>query len=279
VLKEQLEFFADYHMHSRFSDGRAPVSEMVQAARDRGLTQMAITDHGPRNLGIGVKDTGVYLQIRKEVRNLNEEYADIAMFVGAEANVTSLAGAIDLPGKVYKQLDLLIIGLHPYVLTETLADGFSLIVNNRLAKLAAPIADRARNDNTKALVAAMDKHRPDIISHPGLGMPVDTREVARACARWNVAFEINCGHRFPGLAEVMAASREGTDFVVDSDAHYPASVGDLAYGSKILEQTGIGPERVWNAREKEKEARLEKAKHGPNMRGELPWKGRETCTW
>jgi putative hydrolase len=272
------EFFADYHMHTRYSDGRATVAEMAGAARDRGLTQAGITDHGPGGIGIGVKNAGVYQRIREEVRGLNREYADLALLVGAEANVTSLAGDIDLPRDVYRKLDLLIIGLHPYVVPETLGDGLVLIANNRLTRLAPSLKERARNDNTKALVAAMDRHRPEIISHPGLDMPVDVPEVAKACARWDVAFEINCGHQFPDLDDVIAAAGEGADFVVNSDAHHPASVGDLAYGAEILEQAGIGAERVWNARE-EKEARPEKAKDRLHLRGERPWKGKEPCTW
>lgn len=224
-----MEFFADYHMHTRYSDGRATVDEMAAAAGRCGLVQAAITDHGPDLIRIGVKNASVYSQIGDEVRELNGRQAKTAVLTGAEANVTSLDGSIDLPRDVCRRLDLLIVGLHPYVVPDTVGDGLALILNNRLARLVPSLRERVRTDNTKALIAAIRKHRPDIISHPGLAMPVDVREVAAACARYGTAFEINCGHRFPGLDELIAASRERPDFVVNSDAHYPDSVGDLAY--------------------------------------------------
>ena len=36
---------ADYHMHSVSPDARVPMEDMCQAAIDKGLTEVALTDH------------------------------------------------------------------------------------------------------------------------------------------------------------------------------------------------------------------------------------------
>ena len=44
-------FYADYHVHTRLSmDGTIPASEMVKAALDAGLNEIALTDHCDLNL-------------------------------------------------------------------------------------------------------------------------------------------------------------------------------------------------------------------------------------
>ena len=36
---------ADYHMHSVSPDAKVPMEDMCQAAIDKGLTEIALTDH------------------------------------------------------------------------------------------------------------------------------------------------------------------------------------------------------------------------------------------
>ena len=94
--------YGDYHMHSQYSDGRATIAEMVQAAKEAGLKEIAITDHGPRNIGAGVQSARKYLEIKEEVLKLNKEQTDFKILVGAEADVISCEGDIDVPEEIYK---------------------------------------------------------------------------------------------------------------------------------------------------------------------------------
>ena len=42
-----MRLWGDYHTHTSYSHGRGTVGDMVLAAKDRGLKEVAITDHGP----------------------------------------------------------------------------------------------------------------------------------------------------------------------------------------------------------------------------------------
>jgi putative hydrolase len=92
----------------------------------------------------------------------------------------------------------------------------------------------------------VSRHRLAFVTHPGLHMPVDTPELARACARRGTRMEISSAHRETNEAYVRAAAKEGVDFVLSSDAHRPERVGDLDAALRVAERAGLSPERVWN---------------------------------
>ncbi len=253
-----MEFIGDFHMHSTYSDGRYSIEDMVEAGRKCGFLSMAITDHGPHNVGFGVKKAETFLEIKEKLALLNQNCADIQLLCGCEANIIGLEGEIDVPAAIYEQLDVLIVGLHPLARPEKLSQVWDLNLRNQAARFSRGQKNKVINTNTKTLLAAMDAHPISIISHPGLGMPIDVPEVARGCAKHNVLYEINCGHRFPSLDDILAAGKEGVNFIVDSDAHFTDSVGKLEYGSNLLQQAEVPLERIVNARLEGKDSPWEK---------------------
>ncbi|MEW5953189.1 MAG: PHP domain-containing protein [Bacillota bacterium] len=242
----RINLFADWHTHTRLSDGRGSAEDNVRAAAGRGLQEVAITDHGPGALFIGVKSPQIYLDLKEEARRLSWDYS-VRVLAGAEANVISQDGALDIPESVLGQLDLVIAGLHFQALAETPGETLGWVVPNNLARVSRSIRERMRNTNTKALQACLHRHRVDIVSHPDLMMAVDVDELARACAGTGAAMEINVGHNYPREPVVLAALKHGAFLAVNSDAHYPATVGDLAYGAALLERFNVPPEQVKNS--------------------------------
>lgn len=241
-----MEFFADWHTHTSYSDGRATPEEMVAAAARRGLAEVAITDHGPRGMFIGVRDAETYLEIKKLAGKLGEKYG-VRVLVGAEANVTGLDGGLDVPREITGELDILIAGLHPQVWCRPLRETLTWILPNQVGRYISRVRDSMRSANTTALVAAVHKNPLTFVSHPGLMMAVDLDEVARACAATGCAMEINTGHHYDRDGVVQAALRWGARLVVNSDAHFPETVGDLAAGAALLDKYSVPPELVLNA--------------------------------
>lgn len=245
-----MEFFADLHCHTKYSDGRNTVDEMITAAKNKGLQRLAITDHGPNNIGTGVRNSETYLQIKDEIKESLEaekgNEQNIEVWVGAEADIIDLAGGIDVPKKIYQQLDWLIIGLHPYSLPTTINGIINLSLYNQLAKVSGNVKERVRNSNTKTLVEALYMHPADCVSHPNLQMAVDIKEVARACTKTDTAYEINTGHSYQQASDIYEVAKEGVNFVVNSDSHYAETLGELDYGAELLEKAGVDSEQVIN---------------------------------
>lgn len=245
-----MELYGDYHTHSRRSDGRQDEEDIIRMAQKRGLREVAITDHGPLAAVIGVSDATEYLRLRDKLDAMAGDYPNIKVLLGAEANIRDLEGTLDIPSEVIAEMDILIAGLHPYTLPTSIKDGWGLFVQNSLRHLGRGQWAKAVNNNTKASVEAIyNNPQLDILSHPGLFFSIDVEEVAQACIRNDVLFEINCGHEYPDISAIMKAEHAGVDFIINSDAHFPDTVGNLKYGSELVEKLDIAPEQVVNRRQ------------------------------
>lgn len=241
-----MDFYGDYHTHTDNSDAKQNLPALVQAARSRGLQEVAITDHGPLAAVIGVKSPQTYLELKGDIELINQKEEDITVLLGAEANIRDLAGNLDMEAATIKELDILIAGLHPYTLPTSLADGYKIFVQNSLRHLSKNHREKAITNNTKACVSAIENNPAlDILAHPGLFFKVDITEVAKACIRGEVLFEINCGHKHPPISDIIKADKLGVSFIVNSDAHFTESVGNLEYGSKVMKELAI-EEKVVN---------------------------------
>lgn len=242
-----MEFKGDYHTHTLYSDGRASLEEMIIAAKAQGLQELGIADHGPRNIGTGVKNESIFLEIKEGLNKLQVNFPSLQLKVGAEADVLNLTGELDISKKVIKELDYLLAGLHPYIIPQGL-QGVEWILENQIMKVFPTLKERVKTNNTKALVEAIHNYDLWAITHPGLKMDVDAYEVARACISCDTLWEINAGHKFPSYEKVREVAGYGVDFIVNSDAHFPESVGCLEYGSWVLEKVGVPPEKIKNAK-------------------------------
>ncbi len=246
-----MNFIGDYHTHTKKSDGRQSLRDVVEAARVRGLREVAITDHGPLVLGIGVKRAQTYLETKKEIaainRELEDQGVDLKVLLGAEANIRDLEGNLDIPGDIVGELDFLIAGLHPYTLPTSVRSGYELTVQNSLRHLGKKQRAQAMDNNTRATVEALYRNPAiDILAHPGLFFAVDIEQVASACLDNDVLFEINCGHSHPPISDIIKAYRAGVNFIVNSDAHFMDTVGQLSYGQEVIDLLGIEAYRVAN---------------------------------
>ena len=245
-----VKVFADYHTHTRYSHGKGSIEDNVQAALKRGLTQIAITDHGPANYNLkrfGVKSPEVLLDIKAEVHRLQKKYPEIEILTGVEANVISLDGTIDLPEQILKKLDKVLVGLHLMIIPQSFIDGKRLIYDNLVSyKLFKSKRKKIRYQNTLALINAINRYQVDIITHPGYRLDIDTVELARACQKVGTALEINVNHGYLSEKFVEIAAKEGVQFVISSDAHRPEDVGRLSLGVDLVQKIGLPIEQVQN---------------------------------
>lgn len=243
-----MRLFADYHTHTTHSHGRGSVLDNVRAARAAGLQAVAISDHGPSHLfGVGVRSTAEFFDIIDEVKEATEAVPDIQTIASVEANVVGLDGSLDVPHDVLKRLDMVLVGLHHLVRPAGSQEAALLLMGNAFSGLSPALARRVRTANTKAIVEAVLKNPIDVVTHPGLQMPIDTDELARACAVVGTALEINTSHRNTGIEFIRTAVKQGAMFAINSDAHVPKRVGDLEYGIRLALKAGLTESDIINA--------------------------------
>lgn len=239
--------YADYHTHTKYSHGKGTVLENVEVAAAKKLQEIAISDHGPSHmLGIGIANLAVLDQIQTEINQAMEVYPQVKVKLGVEANVTSIEGDIDLPPEYISKIDVVQVGLHLMVRPQRLLDGLQRTGYHFLRRLGSSFSKKSLLLNTEAIVNAVYRHEIDIITHPGHRFLIDTRELAKACAQRNTAFEINTSHHNMNVELIEIAAKEGVDFVIGSDAHHPSRVGDLQPGIELAQAAGLAADQIRN---------------------------------
>lgn len=241
-----ITLYADYHTHTIYSHGKGTILDNVMAARSKGLTEIAITDHGIRHFSFGVKKKNI-IKMRQEIDNINQHVEGIKVLLGMECNVISSEGDIDMTDDIRKHLDILLVGYHMMVLPQSLKDTWNIYGLNYLNKFFSYNTEKVEEMNTISIAKAIEKYKIDIITHPGARIPIDTTYVAQTAAKAGTALEINSHSSAMQAEHVKAAAKYGVKFVINSDAHRPQDVGNLSNGLRIAEEAGLDSSQIINA--------------------------------
>lgn len=241
-----IKLYADYHTHTVYSHGTGSIIDNVEAARKRGLSEIAVTDHGIRHFAYGVKLKDI-AKMRDEIDRINDNSKDIKVLLGMECNIISTEGDIDISDEIRKYLDILLVGYHLMVLPKTAKDAIRIYGRNYLSKIFPLGSEGIKRANTESMVKAIRKNKIDIITHPGTRIPLDTVIIAREAVKTGTALEINSHSSYMRAEHVIAAAAEGVKFAINSDAHTPEDVGNLKNGLEIAIKAGLTCEHIINA--------------------------------
>lgn len=89
----------DLHVHTKATDGHATMEEMVAAAKEAGLSYLAITEHSQRLKMVHGLDPDRLLAQVDAIAELNESLKGFTVLAGIEVDVLE-DGALDLPDEV-----------------------------------------------------------------------------------------------------------------------------------------------------------------------------------
>jgi DNA polymerase (family 10) len=225
------DVLADLHTHTTWSDGSESILSMAEAAIQRGLKVLAITDH---SAGLGVA-SGLSVerlhQQRVEIRQVQEKLGNrLLLLQGSEVEIHA-DGSLDYPEDVLAELDLVIVALH--------------------SSLRQP-----RQQITERLMRAMRHPQVDIVGHPSgrllpnrEGADLDWDVILNVAKETGIALEIDAHPSRLDLDEVYArrAVEMGIPIAIDTDAHALDQLELMEYGVSVARRAWIGPESVINA--------------------------------
>lgn len=236
---------ADYHTHTPYSHGENTVLENALAAKAKGLKELGITDHGFNHILFGLKRKNL-AALRSEIIEA-EKLTGVKVLMGMESNLISVDGQSDMTEDDLKYFDIYLCGIHEVLKFKSFADMRDLVVKNYLAyKLGRKPSDNVIANTTKAYINVIKNNPVDILTHINYKCFCDLKEVAKCCSDYGTYIEINTKKRHVSAEEINLMASTGVRFVIDSDAHSAARVGDTKIAEELLAEASVPLEQIDN---------------------------------
>jgi DNA polymerase (family X) len=233
-LVELSQMRGDLHMHTTESDGRATLAEMAEAARDRGLDYIAITDHSKSLAMTNGLDEKRAVAFAHQVREMNRNEFGLRVFSGLECDIMR-DGAMDLSNDALAELDWVVGSVHSYMNLEPAE------MTDRLLRALECPSLRAIGHPTGRILLHRD------------AFPFDFEAVAAEAARRNVYLEINASPERLDLSATLirTAKAKGCKFVISTDAHHPKHLANMSYGVRMARRGWLEAGDILNTRSAE----------------------------
>src|ERR1700759_4548732 len=101
----------DLHLHSNWSDGSAPIEEMMATAAALGHEYCALTDHSPRlTIANGLSPQRLRKQL-DVIDGLRERFEPMRILTGIEVDILD-DGSLDQEPKLLERLDIVVASVH-----------------------------------------------------------------------------------------------------------------------------------------------------------------------
>ncbi|OBB89982.1 PHP domain-containing protein [Mycolicibacterium peregrinum] len=223
----------DLHVHSNWSDGSAPIEEMMLAARDLGHEYCALTDHSPRlKIANGLSPDRLREQL-DVIEDLREAVAPMRILTGIEVDILE-DGSLDQEPELLERLDVVVASVHSKLAMDSEA------MTRRMVKAVSNPHTDVLGHCTGRLVTGGRGMRPE--------SKFDAEKVFTACLEHGTAVEINSRpeRRDPPTRLLTMALEIGCVFSIDTDAHAPGQLDFLGYGAQRALDAEVPIERIVN---------------------------------
>jgi DNA polymerase (family X) len=221
----------DLHVHTTWSDGKASVLEMGEAAIALGYEYLAICDHTVNVRVVPGLDADAVRRQGEEIAEANERLAPFRILRGIECDILA-DGALDLPDDVLAELEWVQLSLH---------------AGQRQAgpELTAKVTEAMRHPAVRCLshpTGRLINHRPP--------NALDLERAFEVAVAEGVAIEVN------GLPDrldlrdehVREAIEAGAQICVNTDAHSVRGLGNMRLAVATARRGGAQVADVLNTK-------------------------------
>lgn len=238
-LVEPDDLRGTFHCHTTWSDGRASVAEMADAARERGWAYLGIADHSQAAGYAGGLAPAAVRKQHREIDAWNAEHGGkgktrFRLFKGVESDILA-DGRLDYDDGVLASFDYVVGSVH---------SGFQM----------------GEREMTDRLIRAVSHPRITMLGHATGrlllkrdGYAVDVRAVIDAAAEHGVCVEINADpHRLDvDWRNARYAAEKGVLVPINPDAHSTGALGNVLYGVNVARKAWLTAPQVLNTWELE----------------------------
>jgi putative hydrolase len=221
----------DLHLHSNWSDGSAPITEMMATAKSLGHEYCALTDHSPRlTVANGLSPERLRKQL-DVIDELRERFAPMRILTGIEVDILD-DGSLDQEPELLERLDVVVASVHSKLSMD------SASMTRRMVRAVSEGYADVLGHCTGRLVEGNRGTRPE--------SKFDAEKVFTACRDHGTAVEINSRpeRRDPPTRLLTLALEIGCDFSIDTDAHAPGQLDFLGYGAQRALDNDVPVDRI-----------------------------------
>jgi putative hydrolase len=223
----------DLHTHSNWSDGSAPIEEMMTAAARLGHEYCVLTDHSPRlTIANGLSPDRLLRQL-DVIDELQEKLAPFRILKGIEVDILE-DGQLDQEPELLDRLDIVVASVHSKLRMDSTA------MTRRMVRAVSNPRVNVLGHCTGRLVTGNRGIRPE--------SKFNAVEVFTACRDHGTAVEINSRpeRRDPPTRLLTLALELGCHFAIDTDAHAPGQLDFLGYGAQRALDADVPEARIVN---------------------------------
>jgi DNA polymerase (family 10) len=231
-LIELAQMRGDLHMHSSYSDGRDPVSTMVEACHALGYDYIAITDHSSGAAAARTLAVDAIPRQRGEIDELRARFPRMAILHGVEVDILP-DGQLDFADEVLEPFDIVLASLHNHARQDA-------------ARLTARTLQALRHPLVNVLC-----HPANRLVGRSAGYPLDFDAIYAAAAETGTALEVDGAPSHIDLdgEHARAAIAAGVTLTIDSDCHRFEALGrQMRFGIGTARRGWVESRHVLNTR-------------------------------
>ncbi len=230
-LVELEDMRGDLHTHTNLTDGHYTLSQMAEAAKEKGYEYIGNTEHSKHvTIARGISGRELLRQAER-IDKLNKKLKGITILKGIEADILE-DGSLDIANEVLKELDFTVCAIH-YKFNEP-----------------------ARKQ-TERIIRAMDNPYFNILAHP-TGRLINQRDsyeidmavVIKAAKERGCIMEVNAHpYRLDLTGEHCRLAREaGVRIAISTDAHNTGDLDFMRFGVRTARRGWMEAADIINTR-------------------------------
>lgn len=236
---------SDYHTHTVFSHGKGKIIDNAIMAKEKGLKEVGISDHGFSHPAFGLTKRKVP-KMRSLIDQAKEQ-TGVNVLLGVESNIIGTDGTVDLKPNMYDYFDVFLAGIHKFVLYK-FSSIFSLAVPDLFHTYLKTknIPKSVIKENTKTFINVIKNNPVDMITHLNFCCFCDVSEVAKVSADYGTYIELNAKKVHLTDDEIYKILKTDVKFLISSDAHTPDRVGEISLVEDMIKRLNFPTDRIMN---------------------------------
>jgi DNA polymerase (family 10) len=218
-----------FHCHTTWSDGKASIQEMAEAARELGFKYLGIADHSQSLTVAGGLTPDRVREQQAEIDQVSARLKGIKLFKGTECDILS-DGRLDFDDELLATFDYVVASVHSHF------------------NLPEPAM-------TARIIRALSHPRVTMLGHATGrlllrrdGYKVDLEAVLQAAAKHGKLIEINAHPQRLDIDWIHCkrAKALGVQLVINPDAHSTADLAYVRFGIDVARRGWLEKKDIFN---------------------------------